>query len=154
MGTHLLVEQSLTLPGRPGSYGSTGIDGSPGLQVEVGLAVVFFYGWILSLQAAVPGLVMGVIAAARSGSRRVLRSVLLALLVVAGVVGQFWALSGSDDEPEDFTTDPSWVQDGRLGYLLVAISAVILAVAIGVLLGLFRRRPPAATTPQEGSRPV
>ena len=107
----------------------------------IGLGIALITLWVISLNAAAAGLVLGVIAVLRRAARRWWRAVALLLVVGGGAVAEFAAAGWSTnaDEPTDFVVTGNFVHDGRLGGVLTAAIAVLVAAACAWLLGCFQR---------------
>jgi hypothetical protein len=109
-----------------------------GLHVRLAVGFGLIVVWFMSFNLAFAGLVMGIIATVRGGSGRLWRPTVLATLVIGGAVVQIWSLSfGSAGDGQD----NNFVQDGRLGALVMCVSALAVTAGAAVLL---RRRSPSA----------
>lgn len=107
-----------------------------------GLSMALFLVWILTLQVALAGLVLGLVDVARRGNRRLLRAVALVVVVVGGAAAELVVsarLSNSEPVPGTFGHS-SWLHDGRAAGLLTCLLAVAVAGCSAALLGYFQRK--------------
>lgn len=107
-----------------------------------GLNMALFLLWILTLQIALAGLILGLVDIVRRRDARVRRAVLLFAVVVGGAAAEFaTAATASNSEPAPGTfVHSSWVHDGRLAGLATCALAVTVALLSGRLLGYFQRK--------------
>ncbi|HET7312540.1 MAG TPA: NUDIX domain-containing protein [Mycobacteriales bacterium] len=107
-----------------------------------GLNMGLFLLWILALQIAVAGLVLGLVDIARRTVGRIWRAVALLVVVVGGAVAELavaGAASNSEPPPGIFLHS-SWLHDGRLNGVVTALLAVTVAGCSAWLLGYFQRK--------------
>jgi 8-oxo-dGTP pyrophosphatase MutT (NUDIX family) len=117
----------------------------------IGLLLALFLLWVLSLNLAIGGLVLGLGDIAHRGVRRLARAVALVVVVIGGGAAEFFAggWTTNADNPPDVRVR-TFVNDGRLAGLVTAFVAVAVAVLAARLLissGSARRRGRSWSSP-------
>ncbi|MDX6285856.1 MAG: hypothetical protein QOG53_1341 [Frankiales bacterium] len=115
-----------------------GWDNPFSLELGAGIAFVWI---VLTLNLVLPAIGLGLAAITSGGSRRFLRASTYAALVVLGVAGQFWGNHLANREPSAaYPSTWNVVADGRIGYALMSLTAIAVAIGSLVLLDLRRGR--------------
>ena len=97
---------------------------SPSAPQSVQVGMAFFVFWVMSLNLALPGLLVGIVAIAQSGDQRILRCLGLVALVVGGAIAEI-AATGVDGSPR-FVPGHHFLTDDRFGALLMCLVAVFV----------------------------
>ena len=138
-GLSLFVERSIVAYelSHPNPHGWTN-------PYPAGLTMVLFLLWILMLQLALVGLILGLIHIMRSRRHRIARAVALLVVVAGGGVAEVAlsaATANDDADPlPDIFMHSSWIHDGRINGLGTALLAIVVTLCAARLLGYFQRK--------------
>jgi hypothetical protein len=102
--------------------------------IALGFGLPGFLLWVYSAGLLVPAGVLGAVDLLSGGRPQRARAGLVAALMCVGVVGQFWTNSRANQLVEARTGNSSWLRDGRLGFALMCLLAIVVFGATALLL--------------------